>query len=140
MPTDVRGAGAGGARGGERQAPSCDVLAEQWFGEGQAPDDDKAGAVYHARLQYPPGAPSLPTSRRPTGRRPTSGPKERDVLANAAGGWARLQDLINLGTFSIVAKWLVVIITWIHANMTGEQLGHVSSMLTVGLRMGGSSR
>ncbi|MGH7436367.1 MAG: YidC/Oxa1 family insertase periplasmic-domain containing protein, partial [Polyangiaceae bacterium] len=133
VPVDARGAGAGGA-GAASDKPSCDLLAEQWFGEGQAPDDDKAGDVYHARLQYP--ARTLAPHESATYLQTAYfGPKERDVLATAAGGWPRLQDLINLGTFSIVAKWLVVIITWIHANMTGGNWGLAIIVLTVGLRI-----
>ena len=36
---------------------ACDVLAEDWVAEGQKRDDDEAGAVYHARLAYPPRDP-----------------------------------------------------------------------------------
>jgi YidC/Oxa1 family membrane protein insertase len=114
--------------------PSCDVLAEQWYGEGEHADDDQAGDVYHARLQYPSRtlAPHESATYRQTA---FFGPKERDVLSKAAGSWPRLQDLINLGTFSIVAKWLVVIITWIHANMTGGNWGLAIIVLTIGLRL-----
>jgi YidC/Oxa1 family membrane protein insertase len=114
--------------------PSCDLLAEQWYAEGQKPDANDAGDVYHARLQYPPRtlAPHESATYRQTAY---FGPKERDVLANAAGGDAHLQDLINLGTFSVVAKWLVVIITWIHAHMTGGNWGLAIIVLTVGLRI-----
>ncbi len=63
------------------------------------------------------------------------GPKERDVLSRAAGGWPRLQDLINLGTFSIVAKVLVEIITWIHAHITAGNWGLAIIVLTIGLRV-----
>jgi YidC/Oxa1 family membrane protein insertase len=120
------------AAGGEK--PSCDLLAEQWFGDGQHADDDQAGAVYHARLQYPPRtlAPHESATYRQTGY---FGPKERDVLSKAADGWPRLQDLINLGTFSIVAKWLVVVITWIHANITAGNWGLAIIVLTIGLRV-----
>jgi YidC/Oxa1 family membrane protein insertase len=33
--------------------PECELLAEDWFTAGQRRDDDLAGAVYHARLEYP---------------------------------------------------------------------------------------
>jgi YidC/Oxa1 family membrane protein insertase len=118
--------------GGDK--PSCDVLAEQWYGEGQRPDDDQAGDIYHARLQYPPRV--LGPSESATYRQIAFfGPKERDVLSHAAGGWPRLQDLINLGTFSIVAKVLVEIITWIHAHMTAGNWGLAIIVLTIGLRV-----
>jgi YidC/Oxa1 family membrane protein insertase len=54
---------------------------------------------------------------------------------HSVGGWPRLQDLINLGTFSIVAKVLVGIITWIHAHLTAGNWGLAIIVLTVGLRI-----
>ncbi|HEY1691016.1 MAG TPA: membrane protein insertase YidC [Polyangiaceae bacterium] len=127
IPVDVDAAQGGGPK------PSCDVLVEQWYGPGQKPDDDTAGDVYKARLTYP---------QRVLGPNETAtyeqvaffGPKERDVLATAAGGKAGLQDLINLGTFSVVAKVLVQIITWIHANITLGNWGVAIVVLTLGLR------
>jgi len=113
--------------------PSCDLLAEQWYSEGQKPDDNDAGAVYEARLTYPPrvlGHDDSATYRQIA----FFGPKERDVLGAAAGGTPRLQDLINLGTFSIVAKVLVQIITWIHAHITLGNWGLAIIVLTLGLR------
>jgi YidC/Oxa1 family membrane protein insertase len=114
--------------------PACELEAEQWYGPGQKPDDDEAGDVYKARLTYP---------QRILGPKETAtyrqiayfGPKERDVLQTAAGGWPRLQDLINLGTFSFVAKFLVSIITWIHAHMTAGNWGLAIIVLTLGLRI-----
>ena len=57
------------------------------------------------------------------------------MLAKAGGGWPRLGDLINLGTFSPVAKVLVGIIAWIHANVTFGNWGLAIIALTVGLKM-----
>jgi YidC/Oxa1 family membrane protein insertase len=109
------------------------VLAEQWYGADQKADDDNAGDIYHARLQYP--ARTLQPHESATYRQIAFfGPKERDVLAKAAGGQARLQDLINLGTFSIIAKFLVTIITWIHAHIVGNW-GLAIIVLTLGLRL-----
>jgi YidC/Oxa1 family membrane protein insertase len=101
--------------GGDK--PACELGDEQWFGPGEAPDDDDAGDVYKARLTYP--RRTLGPNESATYRQIAYfGPKERDVLAVAAGGWPRLQDLINLGTFSFVAKFLVSVIRWIHTNIT----------------------
>ena len=114
--------------------PACGVLAEQWYGAGQHPDDDQAGDLYHARLEYP--ARTLGAGESASYRQIAFfGPKERDVLAKAAGGWPRLGDLINLGTFSVVAKVLVAIIAWIHAHLTGGNWGLAIIVLTVGLRI-----
>ena len=114
--------------------PSCDLLAEQNFRDSQKPaDDNLAGDVYVARLAYPPrvlGPKDTATYREIA----FFGPKERDVLGMAAGGKPHLQDLINLGTFSIVAKVLVQIITWIHGHITFGNWGIAIIVLTLGLR------
>src|SRR3984957_17390585 len=117
--------------GGDK--PACSVLAEQWFGADQKGDDEKAGDVYHARLEYP-GRTLGPHESATYRQIAFFGPKERDVLAKAAGGTPRLQDLINLGTFSIIAKFLVTIITWIHAHMAFGNWGIAIIVLTIGLR------
>jgi YidC/Oxa1 family membrane protein insertase len=124
--------GAAPGAGGDK--PSCDILAEQWYSEGQRPDDDTAGDIYHARLQYPPRTLG-PKESATYEQIAYFGPKERDVLSHAAGAWPKLQDLINLGTFSIVAKVLVEIITWIHANITAGNWGLAIIVLTIGLRV-----
>jgi YidC/Oxa1 family membrane protein insertase len=127
VPLDVQPGEAG-------EKPSCSVLAEQWFGADQKPEDDTAGAIYHARLEYP--ARTLAPHESATYRQIAFfGPKERDVLAKAAGGYPHLQDLINLGTFSIIAKVLVTIITWIHAHMAFGNWGIAIIVLTIGLRL-----
>ncbi|HTQ45797.1 MAG TPA: membrane protein insertase YidC [Polyangiaceae bacterium] len=122
------------APGVNGEKPACELQDEQWYGPGQKPDDENAGDVYKARLTYP---------QRTLGPKETAtykqiayfGPKERNVLQTAAGGWPRLQDLINLGTFSFVAKFLVSIITWIHAHMTFGNWGLAIIVLTLGLRI-----
>src|SRR5258708_460902 len=126
---------APGTAGSSGEKPACSVLAEQWYGVGQKPDDDEAADIYHARLAYP---------RRTLGPHESAtyrqiaffGPKERDVLAAAAGGWPHLGDLINLGTFSPVAKVLVAIIAWINAHVTLGNWGLAIVVLTICLRVG----
>jgi YidC/Oxa1 family membrane protein insertase len=118
--------------GGDK--PACELQAEQWYGGNEKPDDDKAGDVYKARLTYPER--TLGPNETATYRQIAYfGPKERDVLQTAAGGWPKLQDLINLGTFSFVAKFLVEIITWIHAHITFGNWGLAIIVLTLGLRI-----
>ena len=120
------------AAGGEK--PACGVFAEQWYGGNQKPDDDQAGDIYHARLEYP--SRTLEPHESATYRQIAFfGPKERDVLGAAAGGWPHLGDLINLGTFSPVAKVLVTIIAWIHAHLTLGNWGLAIIVLTIGLRI-----
>jgi YidC/Oxa1 family membrane protein insertase len=117
----------------ESPKPSCDLLIEQWFSSGQRPDDDEAGDIYKARLTYP--ARTLGPHETATYRQIAFfGPKERDVLSSAAGGWPRLGDLINLGTFSFVGRYLVTIITWIHAHITLGNWGLAIIVLTLGVR------
>jgi YidC/Oxa1 family membrane protein insertase len=117
--------------GGDK--PTCSILSEQWYGGRQQPDDDDAGDVYHARLEYP--SHTLAPGKSATYRQIAFfGPKERDVLAEAAGGWPKLGELINLGFFSPVAKVLVTIIGWIHAHLTLYNWGLAIIVLTVGLR------
>jgi YidC/Oxa1 family membrane protein insertase len=124
--------GAAPGVGGDK--PACELEDEQWFGPGQAPDDDEAGDVYKARLTYP--RRSLGPNESVTYEQTAYfGPKERDVLATAAGGWPHLQDLINLGTFSFVAKFLVSVIRWIHTNITLGNWGIAIIVLTLGLRI-----
>jgi YidC/Oxa1 family membrane protein insertase len=127
VPLDVE---AGGAK------PSCDLLVEQGrYTDSQNPnDEDATGDVYKARLTYPSRVLG-PKETATYGQIAFFGPKERDVLAGAAGGRAKLQDLINLGTFSIVAKVLVQIIAWIHAHITLGNWGLAIIVLTLGLRI-----
>jgi YidC/Oxa1 family membrane protein insertase len=127
VPLDV-------APGESGDRPACAVLAEQWYGANQKADDDEAGDIYHARLAYP--TRTLAPNESATYRQIAFfGPKERSVLAEAAGRRPRLQDLINLGTFSIIAKYLVMIITWIHAHITFGNWGLAIIALTLGLRL-----
>jgi YidC/Oxa1 family membrane protein insertase len=122
------------APGVQGDKPSCDLLDEQWYGAGQRPDDDDAGDIYKARLQYP--SRTVGPHESATYRQIAFfGPKEREVLSVAAGGWPRLGDLINLGTFSFVGKYLVTIITWIHAHITFGNWGLAIIVLTIGVRI-----
>jgi YidC/Oxa1 family membrane protein insertase len=126
------------APGAVGDKPSCDLVAQQVFPRG-GPDSDKAdaddaGHIYHARLSYP--VRTVGTNETVTyDQAAYYGPKERDVLAKAVGGWPQLGGLINLGTFSFVAKYLVDIIRWIHSHITAQSWGWAIVVLTLGLRM-----
>jgi YidC/Oxa1 family membrane protein insertase len=120
--------------GEENGKPECDLVAEDWFSAGQKRDDDEAGAVYHARLLYPTRALSAHASA--TYKQVAFfGPKERDVLATAAGGQAGLGDMINLGFFSPVAKVLVGILVFFRNHVTFGNWGLAIIAMTVSLRM-----
>jgi YidC/Oxa1 family membrane protein insertase len=114
--------------------PSCDLLAEDWYTYGQKRDDDEAGAVYHAKLVYP--AQELQPQQSATYEQVAFfGPKERNVLATAAGGTPHLGDLINLGFFSPVAKVLVGVLVFFHAHVTFGNWGLAIIAMTVCLRL-----
>jgi YidC/Oxa1 family membrane protein insertase len=112
--------------------PDCKLLAEDWFSEGQARDDDEAGAVYHAGLAYP--AKLLAPQQSVTYKQISYfGPKDRDLLAHAAADHG-LGDLINLGFFSPVAKYLVGFLVFIHNNVVGNW-GVSIILMTITLRI-----
>ncbi len=113
--------------------PACDLLAEDWFTYGQKSDDDAAGAVYHARLLYP-AAELKPHGSTTYEQVAFFGPKERDVLAKAAGGAPELGDIVNLGFFSPVAKVLVGVLVFFHTHVTGGNWGLAIIAMTVSLR------
>jgi YidC/Oxa1 family membrane protein insertase len=114
--------------------PECDLLAEDWYTYGQKRDDEGAGAVYHGKLLYP--SRELGPQESATYKQIAFfGPKERDVLAAAAGGKKGLGDLINLGFFSPVAKVLVGVLVFFHAHITFGNWGLAIIAMTVCLRL-----
>jgi YidC/Oxa1 family membrane protein insertase len=114
--------------------PECQLLAEDWFTDGQKREDDDAGAIYHARLLFP-GQELAPKATATYKQIAFFGPKERDVLARAAGGKPKLGDLINLGYFSPVAKVLVGILVFFHAHVTFGSWGLAIIAMTICLRV-----
>jgi YidC/Oxa1 family membrane protein insertase len=120
--------------GEEGGKPECDLVAEDWFSAGQKRDDDEAGAVYHARLLYPPRE-LAPHASALYKQIAFFGPKERNVLATAAGGSAGLGDMINLGFFSPVAKVLVGVLVFFRNHVTFGNWGLAIIAMTVSLRL-----
>lgn len=120
--------------GAVTEAPTCRILAEDWVSAGQKRGDDKAASVYHAQLVYPPRelAPQASVTYRDTA---FFGPKERKTLAAAAGGRAKLGDVINLGFFSPVAKFLVGVLVFLHDKVTIGSWGLAIILMTVALRI-----
>ncbi len=115
--------------------PECALLAEDVFANGEDADGDDSGAVYHAELDYP------VTTLAPNETARYSliayfGPKERNVLAEAAGAGPRLGDLINLGFFSPVARLLVGALVFFHAHAAFGNWGIAIIVLTLCLRIG----
>jgi YidC/Oxa1 family membrane protein insertase len=113
--------------------PGCRILAEDWLSEGQKRDDDQAGAVYHARLEYAPRTLQKGESASYS-QVAFFGPKERDILRTAGGPGKKLGDLINLGFFSPVAKVLVGSLVWIKDHVT-HNWGLSIIFLTLVLRL-----
>jgi YidC/Oxa1 family membrane protein insertase len=116
------------------EKPACDLLAEDWYTYGQKPDDEDAGAVYHARLLYPVEE-LKPKAAAVYSQIAFFGPKERDVLAKAGGATAGLGDIVNLGFFSPVAKVLVGVLVFFHTHVTGGNWGLAIIAMTVSLRL-----
>lgn len=123
-----------GGPGVVTELPSCGLLAEDWgLLPGASKDDDDAAAIYQAKLIYPPTelAPEQTAIYRDIA---IFGPKEREVLAHAAGGTPRLSELLNLGFFAPVANVLVKILDFIHDHITFGNWGLAIIVMTICLR------
>ena len=115
-------------------APECEILAEQWYAPGQEKDDDNAGAIYHAALEYP--SRQLQPNETATYQNVAFfGPKEREILSKVDGGAPRMGDLINLGFFSPVARVLVGILAFFHDHVTFGNWGLAIVAMTICLKL-----
>jgi YidC/Oxa1 family membrane protein insertase len=97
--------------------PVCQLqIEERWDPSKYASrsDDPNGGAMYRARLAYPPRE-LAPGKSETVKLLAYLGPKERKVLEEAAGGGGRLLDLIDLGIFSAIAKVLVAFLLKVHS-------------------------
>jgi len=112
-------------------APTCGLVAEPLALD--PPDPDDAAAIYQANLTYPPKelAPQATATYRDVA---FFGPKEREVLAHAAGGNVKLGELLNLGFFAPVANVLVKILDFIHDHITFGNWGLAIIAMTIALR------
>ena len=113
-------------------APTCGLLATPLALD--PPDPDDAAAIYEATLTYP--AKELAPQASATYRDIAFyGPKEREVLAHAAGGGnVHLGELLNLGFFAPVANVLVKILDFIHDHITFGNWGLAIIVMTICLR------
>jgi YidC/Oxa1 family membrane protein insertase len=118
--------------GGE--LPRCEVLAQEGL-SGRNIDTEQYGAatVFHAKLIYP-AAELAPQASRSYRQIAFFGPKERLVLANAGGG-GKLTDVLNLGFFTPVAKFLVSVLVFFHDHVTFGNWGVAIILMTVCLRL-----
>jgi YidC/Oxa1 family membrane protein insertase len=95
-------------------------------------DDANAGAMYRARLAYPPMTLG-PGESADYQVLSYVGPKERDILASAGDGKHHLLELIDLGFFSIIAKVLVGFLLKVHSVIPNWGLAII--ILTVTARL-----
>jgi YidC/Oxa1 family membrane protein insertase len=114
--------------------PECSLLAEDVLAPGEDAEGDDSGAVYHAELDYP-VVTLAPKQAATYDLIAYFGPKERFVLADAAGGGPRLGDLINLGFFTPVARFLVGALVFFHAHVAFGNWGVAVIALTLCLRV-----
>jgi YidC/Oxa1 family membrane protein insertase len=101
----------------DQHRPVCQLqIEERWNADrySSPSDDPNGGAMYRARLAYKPVelAPGQSAEYRLVSY---VGPKERDVLAAAAGGKHQLSQLIDLGFFSAIAKIMVDFLLKVHS-------------------------
>jgi YidC/Oxa1 family membrane protein insertase len=99
-------------------SPSCQLqIEDRWDSRryaSKAEDQENGGAMYRARLAYPPQV-LAPGAASTYSVLTYVGPKERSVLAHAGGGNHRLIELIDLGFFSAIAKVLVAFLLKVHS-------------------------
>ena len=116
------------------ELPRCELLAEEgWVGQSRESKEQGPATVFHAKLVYPPKelAPQATQTYRQIA---FVGPKERQVLAQAGGG-SKLQDVLNLGFFTPVAKFLVAVLVFFHDHVTFGNWGLAIILMTVCLRL-----
>jgi YidC/Oxa1 family membrane protein insertase len=99
--------------------PICELQIEDRFSKdlyASKKDDPNGGSMYRSRLSWPAKelAPNETASYKTLSY---MGPKEREVLATAGGGNAHLSELIHLGFFSFIAKYLVGFLVWAHKTV-----------------------
>ncbi len=97
--------------------PVCQLQIEERWDSTRAKNkstDPLAGAMYRARLAYP--VVELPPGQSVTyAVQSYIGPKERGLLAAAGGGGHNLDEVIDLGFFSAIAKVLVAFLLQVYS-------------------------
>jgi YidC/Oxa1 family membrane protein insertase len=96
--------------------PVCQALIEERYDPryGSLDKDPAGGSLYRVRLAYP-QLTLEPGQSADYALTSYAGPMERVLLAEAAGGNRRLDQLIDLGFFSAIAKILVAFLLKVHA-------------------------
>lgn len=122
----------------EGPVPAAETLIEEdwnrndFTAANRAKDTASHGHVYRARLAYPEQE-LKPQETRSYKVLSFTGPKERDILAAVGGTSLDLGDVINLGTFSPIAKVLVGYLGWLQ-KLIGSW-GWAICLLTITVRM-----
>ncbi|HEU4536370.1 MAG TPA: membrane protein insertase YidC, partial [Polyangiaceae bacterium] len=114
-------------------SPACELqIEERWNHRAFAAkkDDPQAGSLYRARLSWP-RRELGPGERAEYALTHFVGPKEREVLAAAAG--RGLGDLIDLGTFAPIARVLVSFLVFCHGLLGSWGLAIIA--LTISVRV-----
>ncbi|MBM4357078.1 MAG: YidC/Oxa1 family insertase periplasmic-domain containing protein [Deltaproteobacteria bacterium] len=100
----------------EGAKPRGETLVEEIWNRAQFADKDKdpqLGHTYRARLGYEPRI--LAAGETATYRVLSfTGPKEREVLAGIGGGGYPTTEVLNLGTFGAIGKWLIRYLYFLH--------------------------
>jgi len=97
--------------------PVCQLLIEDRWDIARfksKSEDPNAGGIYRARLAYP-AVELEPQKSAAYSAVSYNGPLERKLLSAAGGGQTRLNDLIDLGFFSAIAKVLVGFLLAVHS-------------------------
>lgn len=119
---------------GGGELPRCELLAEQgWVGKSRETNEVGPATVFHAKLVYP-AKELAPQASQTYQQIAFFGPKERQALAQAAGG-DKLNDVLNLGFFTPVAKFLVSVLVFLHDHVTFGNWGVAIIVMTVILRI-----
>ncbi|MBI5537932.1 MAG: membrane protein insertase YidC [Deltaproteobacteria bacterium] len=97
-------------------ASSCMMQIEERWDTVNYPDkskDPNYGAIYRSRLAWDKKE-LEPQQSAEYSVLAYFGPKERDVLAAAGGGSHKLGELVDLGYFSPIARYLLLYLVWLH--------------------------
>ncbi len=116
-------------------ASACKLQIEERWNAGMYADkksDPHAGSMYRALLSWDPKD-LKPGDKADYVVVAFMGPKERDVLAAAASGNHGLSELVDLGTFSIIAKYLLKFLVWLHLKVGNWGLAII--LMTICVRL-----
>jgi YidC/Oxa1 family membrane protein insertase len=117
------------------QKPVCQLqIEERWNSthHKSKKSDPNAGAMYRARLAYPP-VDLAPQQTQKYSLLSYIGPKERDALNAAAGGKHHVDELIDLGFFSAIAKRLVAFLLAVYGLIPNWGIAIIVLTLTARL-------